>query len=134
MLKKILLLFVLVFSLPSFASETTRLTKLTRKWQNKLGMKEWKIETRPAPYSLFLDIIGYPATGMSSFSPNKTGVIYVMLEDDYTPKIKKKMGIKNVRNDQQNTIVHELLHNIWRHSLSEEDGVSVISNGFVPPK
>ena len=42
----------------------------------------------------------------------KSGVIYVLRRSDYTDELRERLEVSDVKADQRNSVVHELLHRI----------------------
>jgi hypothetical protein len=78
-----------------------RIQALTRKWQERLRLGEWKIETRVVrQIDLKPDTLGNLKWNLA----NRTAVIRVLSPLDY------QMPAADVPEDMEYTVVHELLH------------------------
>ena len=130
---KLLTIFLLLTA-TLFGSETKDLERTVRVWKNKLSMADWTIVIKPVPKIILANFICedsecFAASNWSVRS--KTGVIFVMMREDYTKEMKKEMKYKNIKSDQRNSVVHEMLHNIWKN-MDEEYAMWVLSKALKP--
>lgn len=78
------------------------------------------------------------AVGASQFNPaTNYGVVWVLKRSEYGPKMFKSLGMNPqddewVIVDQRNTVVHELIHIIWRNCYQEETCVAMLAEAIVP--
>ncbi len=112
--------------------ELIRIRALVKKWKLEFKMEDWQVDVAlVSPEYLFFST-GVPALAASQWDlPTKTGHIYVLGEDEYSKGLKNRTHIKNIRRDQENSIVHEYLHNFWEHMQNEEAAVSWLANHIV---
>jgi hypothetical protein len=132
---KLLAVFLLLTA-SLFASETRDLERTTKIWQNKLGMAHWSIVIKPVP-KIILENLLCPEGKSECLAVSKwdvhsqSGMIFVMMRDDYTKEMKKQMKLKSVKADQRDSVVHEMLHNLWAH-MEEEHAMWVLSHALKP--
>lgn len=101
-------------------------------WQNKLGMNDWKITIKAVSLPQLVFTVGNFADGASYWDQdNKVAAIYVLQRSAYSDDWKASFKIRNIRRDQENTIVHELLHGVYE-SGSEEHMVALSANFILP--
>ena len=120
---------------PTFDKELRRLQKITRDYQHKFKLDSFAIGVQMAkPSDLIKD-----SCGMSTWNTDRlpfSGTIWVLRSDQYkgTPCGLISPGKYDVKSDQANTIVHELIHLIIGHMSTEEMKANAIANTFEPLK
>jgi hypothetical protein len=128
-----LFFLTLFFATMSFASEASDLKHTLDKWRKPFHVQNWDITIKPVPIEM-LEIL-HPngrVLALSSFDPDKKeGIIFVLMRSDYTKETIKNNHIKNVKQDQRDSVVHELVHNIINH-MDEENAVVVITKIIKP--
>lgn len=89
----------------------------------------------------FLDTImrEKTAVGASQFNFNTlTGVVWVLKRAEYTPKVFMDLGYNQpqtaswIAADQRNTVVHELIHQVWKYCDHTEICVGMLSEAIIP--
>lgn len=68
---------------------------------------------------------------------NKTGVIWVLKRSEYTAQLFKQLGMAEqdeewIAVDQRNSVVHELIHMVWRYCGNEEQCVAMLAEAVIP--
>ena len=130
-MKRLLLLFLFATTL-AFANEQQDLEKIVNNWAPKLGLTNWTIEVTIVPYEDLLLQLQRPVLGASTWDvPTKTGKIWVCSRDSYSPALLKDEHVTNIKLDQENTVVHEMIHNLMEHA-DEEWAVQLLSEQIVP--
>ena len=119
-----ILLTAILFTASCFGGEYEDLVRTTKTWQHRLGMDSWKISVVPATMGMILDVNDdKPVFAFSSFDVEaKVGVVMIMRRADYTPQMKsvaKITTMRQVRADQRNSVLHELLHVLVAHADEE---------------
>lgn len=67
----------------------------------------------------------------------KTGVVWILRRSEYGPQLFKQFGM-NPQDDewviveQRNSVVHELLHMVWKYCDNEEVCVSFLAEAIIP--
>lgn len=128
-MKRLVALFLLVCSfgycgVPSVKSQELSLNKYMRKWQVKLGLEDAVI---------LLEVVSAKqlpegAVGLSEeYVDPPICVISVLKEQEY----KLSSDYQDVKKDQKNTVVHELLHLLFQIH-AEEYNVVMLSNLLSP--
>lgn len=78
------------------------------------------------------------SVGASQLNPvTHYGVVWVLRRSEYTPEMFKSLHMHEqdeewVAVDQRNTVVHELIHMIWRFCGVEETCVAMLAEAVVP--
>lgn len=125
-----LILTFLLLAVAVFAGEQQDLDKQVNIWKSKFGMKDWTIVVTPVSVEELIKIHpAGPILGASQYDvESRSGVILVLRRADY-PEFKKSLilngfevGKKDLVDpikDQKDTVVHELLHNIFQNANQE---------------
>ncbi len=130
-MKRLLLLFLFATTL-AFANEQQDLEKIVKTWAPKLGLTNWTVEVTIVPYEDLLLQLQRPVLGASTWDvATKTGKIWVCSRDSYSPALLKDEHVTNIKLDQENTVVHEMIHNLMEHA-DEEWAVQLLSEQIVP--
>jgi hypothetical protein len=115
-----------------YDQELLRVQKLVRKWQHRFKMDGIIIgvdvvsQAEVPQYSCGASLYG----GGNGFI---TDSILVVTTKDYNLSEDGCNAADPVK-DQENTVVHELLHFVFHFSRNEEFGVSMIANAVIPVK
>ncbi len=120
-MRKIIALLILS-SLSIFAGEIKDLQKYSDHWQQYFGMSDWKVTIRPVPEFILQDVMGVKEIVMGASLwdvEEKTGTIMILMREEYTPEIIKKWNVTSIKLDQQDSVLHEYLHNIIEHAKAE---------------
>ena len=84
------------------------------------------------PIALIQALTDAPCIAASYWDvPERKGTIYVTMRSDYTPALKKEWDVKNVKADQRDSVVHEMLHNVVEN-MTNEGAVQVITRLLKP--
>lgn len=97
------------------------LQHLMWKWQKKLHLTNWNIAIAPVD----LESFPYNAVGVSQYDPEtyggQIGILdagqYLRLKSPKSPKT-----LKAIKKDQEDTVVHELLHLWMKYAQSSPEG------------
>lgn len=114
-------------------TETEELQERLQYWKQEFHMSDWNVQIRPASQMEIYAFTGQFAFGASMWDlSTRSGQILVLQRSAYSQDMRDALHIKSVRRDQENTIVHELFHNVWENAGSEEAGVAISANLVVP--
>ena len=113
-------------------------TVLTQ-YMHTFGMDAWHMQLVLVDKKFLDTVMTNPnAVAASSLNPNtKYGVIWLLRRNEYGPKLFKQFGMNPqddewVIVDQRNSVVHELIHMIWRYCGQEEVCVSMLAEAVIP--
>lgn len=110
----------------SMQRQTTHLLQIQKKYQKKFHLTEMPINMYVVPAHILWEVTGGQAAYGASGTVNGKAVILIMRYEDY-PDFST---VSRAKRDQENTVVHELLHLMIR-AFSEENVVAIISNQFI---
>jgi hypothetical protein len=134
---KRLFAFALLLSSVAFAGELEDLQKTTKIWQHQFGMDSWTVTVSTVTQDELRLIAAYggdiDAASLCSVDEH-TCWIYILRRDAYTSEHMKVWGIKGmrgIRRDQRNSVVHELLHNVIGNG-DEEWAVQLLAHLLSP--
>lgn len=134
------LLPFLMLAAPLFASEQQDVDKVLRKYQTFFGMGDWTLTVHLDTIEAIRKRIGcstcVAVSEWSTDGPPYTGEIWVARRSEYTPEFWRSFGMKPhnrkfAAKDQRNSVVHELVHALWRYG-SEEAAVSMLAGAINP--
>jgi len=130
-MKTLLLLLSAVYG---WADETSDLKAVERKWAARFYMDDWRVSLRLAENAELELHCGAPCVAASKFKlADKTGEILVLCQKCYTARQKdwiRSQG-RTLKEDQRDSVVHELLHNIWANA-EEEFAIAMLTKLFKP--
>jgi hypothetical protein len=102
-------------------------------------MDGWHIQLVLVDKKFLDNIIGsHNAVGGSQLNyETKYGVVWVLKRSEYTPEMFKSFKMNEqdeewIIVDQRNTVVHELIHMIWKYCHIEEACVSMLAEAVIP--
>lgn len=125
LLPSLLLLSTLaVAAPPSVKHQTGHLAKYMLKWQKKLYLNKLHIKLA----MVNLEQLPPGAVGTSEISEDPLDIKISVLKAQEYPLVS---DFRKVKVDQENTVVHELLH-ILLNGYSQEHAVMLLSNVFSP--
>jgi hypothetical protein len=108
-------------------------------YMHTFQMDGWHIELVLADRAFIKSMMhGENTVGASELNFNtKYGVIWVMKRSEYTPEAFKSFQIpvqdeEWIIVDQRNTVVHELIHMVWRYCGNTEQCVSMLAEAVIP--
>ena len=122
---------------PEMKKEVEVLEKIKQKWMKKFYMEKWNVVLQIISSDQLQEICPYEVKYCMASSSwdvhEKTGIIFVIRKQDYTNQMKDdlKKDHSTVKADQRNSVVHEMVHNIWNH-MPEETAVQLLT-GLLHP-
>lgn len=121
------------------ASELTDNQKVLTKYQHVFLMDQLHIQLVMCDRKLIQVMSGNPnAVAASIYNPNSHyGVVWVMTRSEYTHELftsldMKDMNASQIKADQRNSVVHELVHFIWDYAPSKEFAVQILTGAINP--
>ena len=123
-----------------FADEAQDLNKTVTVWKTKLAMKDWDIQVKTFSLKDIMKICEEPCMAASKWNvEHKVGLIAILSRDGYKTlqAMAKEKGItintpiKDVKADQRDSIVHEMLRNLAKN-MEPDDALSVITKALKP--
>jgi len=121
------------------ASEQTDNQAVLTQYMHTFQMDGWHIELVMVDKK-FLDTImkdGHAVAASQLNYNTKTGVVWILRRSEYGPKMFESIGMKPqddewVIVDQRNSVVHELIHMVWRYCGNEEQCVAMLAEAIIP--
>lgn len=141
--KQWLTIFLLLLcSFPLFGQSPSELTDnqaVLTQYMHTFQMDNWHIQLVMVDRKMLTALLGTDqVVGGNSLNPNTHyGIIWVLKRNEYGPKFFESVGMNPqddewVIVDQRNTVVHELIHMVWRHCTVEELCVAMLAEAVVP--
>ena len=118
----------------AYIKEQKRLLKVERKWAKPFHMTDWTIELTPVPLEILQEICPYACMAASNWHPEfRYGQIYILEQSGYTKAMKAglKAAHRTVWDDQRDSVVHEMLHNVLGN-MNRESAVVILTHLLKP--
>lgn len=138
MKSKLLALFLLACSFGQ-ATELSDNQAVLTQYMKTFQMEGFHIELVMVDKK-FLDTVMKNSNSVAASLLNydtKTGVVWILKRTEYGPKLFKQFDM-NPQDDewivveQRNSVVHELLHMVWKYCANEEVCVSFLAEAIIP--
>jgi hypothetical protein len=133
------LLLVCGLSGQAYASEQSDNQAVLTQYMHTFGMDNWHIQLVMVDKP-FLDNVMHNKNSVAASQLNintKYGVIWLLKRSEYGPKLFKSFGMNPqddewVMVDQRNSVVHELIHMVWRYCADTETCVAMLAEAVIP--
>ena len=120
-----------------YDKEFMRLTKVVKDTQHKFHMDNISLGLKLVSRKELKETMKMEACGASFYDTTAQlpmGVIWVLRSDKYPKDKTAHCGVSDIKTDQRNTVVHEMVHFLMNFSPTEEQAVTLIANTIVPVK
>lgn len=118
----------------AFLNEKHFLEKVQKPWLKTFHMEDWDINLTPVPLSVLKENCVRSCFAVSWWDGEyHRGTVFVLERSEYTPEMKKELKEAQIglKEDQRNSVVHELLHNVLLN-MHQEAAVQILTNLLKP--
>lgn len=116
----------------SFGGELQDLERTVEKWKPAFYMHDFEVHLHLVSLEQLRSLCEKECVAASLFDVSaKRGEIFVLRRKDYSDAVKRQLRISDVKADQRNSVVHEMIHCLYRN-MAEESAVSVLAAALRP--